>query len=302
MFGTPVLAVCGYSGSGKTTLLESVVSTLVQRGLAVAVVKHDAHGFSVDREGKDSDRFFRAGAAVALRGSEEQFLRRGKNTLLSLEDVIAGFALDHDLILVEGHKNTPLPKVWMASRGELSPPGSITEVKACLPWDSDRISAFLSFLESWMQETWMRRPMYIGVEKNPFSMHKWEEVFPPFNLPTYGLGVSCEQRPMTLIPLAPDFSGPMAGILTAHRWAPYATWLVTSGELCAREVEQLSGLRRPGVWSILPSQSAAGEEGKWQIYEPQALEFLARAWQTSETKDFDSSVLRRHPKTILCGC
>ncbi len=66
--GAPVLAVCGFSGSGKTTLLETAIPRLVERGLAVAVVKHAAHGFQVDRAGKDSERLFRAGATIVLSG------------------------------------------------------------------------------------------------------------------------------------------------------------------------------------------------------------------------------------------
>ena len=76
-FGAPVLAVCGFSGAGKTTLLESAIPRLIERGLTVAVVKHDAHGFEVDRPGKDSDRLFRAGATITLSGQQEQFERRG---------------------------------------------------------------------------------------------------------------------------------------------------------------------------------------------------------------------------------
>src|ERR1700694_4988704 len=99
-YAAPVLAVCGYSGSGKTTLLEAAIPRLVERGLAVAVVKHDAHRFEVDRPGKDSDRLFRAGATVVLRGAEEQFERRAEP--LTLEGTLERLARDHDLLLVEG--------------------------------------------------------------------------------------------------------------------------------------------------------------------------------------------------------
>jgi hypothetical protein len=73
---TFVLGICGYSGSGKTTLIESLVPVFRSRGLRVAVVKHDAHTPTVDAPGKDSDRFFRAGADVVLRSPDETFIRR----------------------------------------------------------------------------------------------------------------------------------------------------------------------------------------------------------------------------------
>src|SRR3990172_2773882 len=72
----PVFGVCGWSGSGKTTLIEAILPRLLQRGLSVAVVKHDVHGVSVDCSGADSDRFFQAGADVLLQGPTEQFFRR----------------------------------------------------------------------------------------------------------------------------------------------------------------------------------------------------------------------------------
>ena len=62
---------------------------LVGRGLSVAVVKHDAHGFEVDKPGKDSDRLFRAGATISLRGPHQQFERRGAGAALTLESTLA---------------------------------------------------------------------------------------------------------------------------------------------------------------------------------------------------------------------
>ena len=73
--GMAVLACCGFKDSGKTTLIEAVVLLLRERGLSVAVVKHDAHGVQFDRPGKDSDRFFQAGADIVVRGSNESAAR-----------------------------------------------------------------------------------------------------------------------------------------------------------------------------------------------------------------------------------
>ena len=127
-FGAPVLAVCGFSGAGKTTLLESAIPRLLGRGLAVAVVKHDVHGFEVDRPGKDSDRLFRAGATVALSGQQEQFERRAVGATLSLEATLARLGRDHDLLLVEGHKDTPLPKFWLGKAERLDAPDSVCNI------------------------------------------------------------------------------------------------------------------------------------------------------------------------------
>ncbi len=152
-FGAPVLAVCGFSGSGKTTLLESAIPRLVERGLAVAIVKHDAHGFEVDRPGKDSDRFFRAGATVTLSGGQQQFERRGVGAMLSLEAVLARLGRDHDLLLVEGHKDTPLPKFWLGSAERLNSPENdapenVTNIVATLAWNSPRLNTFMELYRS----------------------------------------------------------------------------------------------------------------------------------------------------------
>jgi molybdopterin-guanine dinucleotide biosynthesis protein B len=59
----PVVSVVGHSGSGKTTLLEKLISGLKDRGYSVGTIKHDVHGFEMDRPGKDSWRHKKAGAS-----------------------------------------------------------------------------------------------------------------------------------------------------------------------------------------------------------------------------------------------
>ena len=52
----PIVSIVGKSDSGKTTLIEKLLPELTRRGYRIATVKHDVHGFEVDREGKDSWR------------------------------------------------------------------------------------------------------------------------------------------------------------------------------------------------------------------------------------------------------
>lgn len=102
MEGIPILGFAAYSGTGKTTLIEKLVRSLKARGLRVAVIKHDSHGFDIDREGKDSWRFTQAGADISIISSRE------KTALIEQRELpferIAAFAHDVDLILVEGYK------------------------------------------------------------------------------------------------------------------------------------------------------------------------------------------------------
>lgn len=106
---TPALAFAAYSGAGKTTLMEKLVRSLKARGLRVAVIKHDGHGFEIDREGKDSWRFAQAGAELSILCSPHRTAlieERG----LSLEQS-AALVRDVDLILVEGFKQEPLTQI-----------------------------------------------------------------------------------------------------------------------------------------------------------------------------------------------
>ena len=100
--GVPVLGFAAFSNTGKTTLIEKLIPALTERGLCIAVVKHDAHGLKFDHEGKDSSRFSKAGAAYSIVSGPDQaavFVSRP----LQPEDAFK-FAPDADLIIVEGYK------------------------------------------------------------------------------------------------------------------------------------------------------------------------------------------------------
>ena len=47
MTNIPVIAFAAYSGTGKTTLIEKLVCELEDRGLRLAVIKHDGHKFEI---------------------------------------------------------------------------------------------------------------------------------------------------------------------------------------------------------------------------------------------------------------
>ena len=153
----PVLAACGFSGSGKTTLLEAAVSRLVLDGLAVAAVKHDAHGLQVDSPRKDSGRLFAAGADVGLSGPGEDLLRSHRAGDADLPAMIRLLLGCHDVVLVEGHKSTPMPKVWLPSGEAPVPPAEVGEVVAVLPAGESRLRAFLDLVGQRLRETFESR-------------------------------------------------------------------------------------------------------------------------------------------------
>lgn len=108
-----VVGVVGASGSGKTSLVEGLVSRLRAAGLRVAVVKHAPHGFELDREGSDSDRAARAGAAaVAVVGDGEVAVRSFPVSEFNVDravelcvGTVARCGATVDVVLVEGFRH-----------------------------------------------------------------------------------------------------------------------------------------------------------------------------------------------------
>lgn len=109
----PVVSIVAKSGTGKTTLLEKLIRELKTRGYRVAAVKHDAHSFSIDHEGKDSWRLTQAGADTMLITSPEKVAMVRKNPVPEpvLTETIATYCGDVDIVLTEGFKRSSMPKI-----------------------------------------------------------------------------------------------------------------------------------------------------------------------------------------------
>jgi len=115
----PILSIVGKSDSGKTTLIEKIIPELVRRGYRVTTVKHDLHGFEIDREGKDSWRHKRAGAhGVVISSPRKVALIRDVDKDMSLEELRDSFGEDTDLILSEGFKRDVQPKIEVFRKEE----------------------------------------------------------------------------------------------------------------------------------------------------------------------------------------
>jgi molybdopterin molybdotransferase len=130
----PVLGIAAPSGTGKTTLLEAVLPHLVAAGLRVALVKHAHHDFDLDQPGKDSHRLRQAGARQVVVGSTRRLAsiieREDPECAPSLGEFLA--RIDPrlaDLVLVEGFKRDPIPRLALARAGAPSPPVPLTD-----PW------------------------------------------------------------------------------------------------------------------------------------------------------------------------
>jgi molybdopterin-guanine dinucleotide biosynthesis protein B len=108
-----VIGIAGYSGSGKTTLIEKMIPVFVRAGLRVSLIKHAHHEFDVDQPGKDSYRHRHAGCAEVLVSSSNRWALM--HELRGAPEPALAEQLKHlspcDLVIVEGYKAEPIPKV-----------------------------------------------------------------------------------------------------------------------------------------------------------------------------------------------
>ena len=109
-----LIGFSAFSGTGKTTLVEKLVRELKARGLRLAVIKHDAHDFEMDHEGKDSWRFTHAGADMMILTSPTKTAIIEQRPRTLADDI--AMVHDVDLILVEGYKNEPIPQIGICRK------------------------------------------------------------------------------------------------------------------------------------------------------------------------------------------
>lgn len=106
-----VSIVATKSNTGKTTLIEALIPIFKEKKYKVGVLKHDAHKFEIDKEGKDSYRFVQAGADKMVISSKEKIAMVEKiQEEKEIEEILKLFT-GVDLIIIEGYKNNNYPKI-----------------------------------------------------------------------------------------------------------------------------------------------------------------------------------------------
>jgi molybdopterin-guanine dinucleotide biosynthesis protein B len=118
-----VIGIAGFSGSGKTTLIEKIIPQFVRDGLRVSLIKHAHHEFDVDQPGKDSYRHRHAGCTEVLVSSARRWalmheLRGAPEPTLQQQIEQLGPC---DLVIVEGYKDQPIPKIEVHRRAAKAP-------------------------------------------------------------------------------------------------------------------------------------------------------------------------------------
>jgi molybdopterin-guanine dinucleotide biosynthesis adapter protein len=108
----PVISIVSKKNSGKTTLLEKLIPALRQRGYRVGTIKHDYHGFDIDREGKDTWRLRQAGARTVVISSPHRIaMIKEVDEEIGLDDIVAQYFPDMDLVITEGYKKGGKPQI-----------------------------------------------------------------------------------------------------------------------------------------------------------------------------------------------
>ncbi len=118
--GVPLLAIVAWSGTGKTTLLQQVIPLLKTRGIRSGLIKHTHHQMDIDTPGKDSYLLRKAGADQVIVASNQRWALMCETPEQPLDLAELAARMDHaalDLVLVEGFKDEPVPKIALWRRG-----------------------------------------------------------------------------------------------------------------------------------------------------------------------------------------
>ena len=121
MAGTRICSIIGRKDAGKTTLAVALAAEFARRKRRVMTIKHATHAARMDTPGTDSYRHFHEGKAerVVLACPEERYILERSRDDLDPVALAKRYLDGADIVLVEGFKTAPLPKVeiWRTAVG-----------------------------------------------------------------------------------------------------------------------------------------------------------------------------------------
>jgi molybdopterin-guanine dinucleotide biosynthesis protein B len=119
-----VIGFAGWSGAGKTTLIVKLIPEFNRRGVSVSTIKHAHHNFDLDQPGKDSYEHRAAGAEEVLVASANRvaLMRELRGAPEPSLGELFRLLKTVDLVLVEGFKRDPLPKIEIFRTANGKPP------------------------------------------------------------------------------------------------------------------------------------------------------------------------------------
>ncbi len=116
----PVICIVGKSKSDRTRLMEALVKELKSRGLRVGALKHHKHGdFEIDKEGKDTWKYAKAGAdTVAISSSVKLAVIKNVKGEMELGEILDRYFADNDIVLADGFALSDKPRIILAESSE----------------------------------------------------------------------------------------------------------------------------------------------------------------------------------------
>ncbi len=118
MAPTRIISVVGRKNAGKTTLAVALTSELARRGHRVMTIKHGHHPANVDRTGSDTWRHFNEGRAerVLIASPDLRVLFERSPDDYDPIGLARRYMQGADIVLTEGFKAAPLPKIEVFRR------------------------------------------------------------------------------------------------------------------------------------------------------------------------------------------
>jgi molybdopterin-guanine dinucleotide biosynthesis protein B len=113
MPGPRLISIVGKKNSGKTTLLVALTKELIRRHQRVMTIKHGAHPFEIDQQGRDTWRHMHEGGSerVVMETPDLRVLLAKPEGALGPRELADRFLSDAQYVVVEGFKESDLPKV-----------------------------------------------------------------------------------------------------------------------------------------------------------------------------------------------
>jgi molybdopterin-guanine dinucleotide biosynthesis protein B len=185
----PVVCVVGRSESGKTTLIEGLIPELKRRGYRVATIKHNPHGFELDKPGKDSWRHAQAGSDTVIISSPQKLaLIRSVDHDATIRELVHLLGVDYDIVLIEGFSKGAAPKIGVHRKelGEdlLLPPKELIAIVSDEPLEADipqftweEIEAVASFIEERIIARWPAENTTLFINGSPISLNRFAKRF-----------------------------------------------------------------------------------------------------------------------------
>lgn len=257
----------GFSGSGKTTIISKLIPELKE--FKIAYIKHDAHGFVMDKPGKDTFVMKNAGAEVVMINDQNHEAIISSRSCFNQEKNIF---LDSDMVFIEGHKYSKLSKIIIVddelkiiqelNEGKVELPmafiGTKETVEYCQTFNRpffyrDDVQGVANFIREKAEEKKSSVPIYglvlaggassrMNRDKGGIDYHGVSQVEYTYNLLKKNCSevfISC-RREQEEQPHLKKFSkindrflncGPLGGILSAMSAHRNAAWLVLACDL-----------------------------------------------------------------------